>query len=197
MGGLSDDTLAEDTDLAMAVNRAGWRVAYEARAVAWTESPATFAGLWRQRYRWSYGILQSAWKHRAAMWSGDGGHLGRRGLPYLVSFHVVLVLLAPLIDLFTVYGALFLNTAHVLAFWSAFTLVQLGLAVYAMRLGQEPLGPLWAVPVQQLVYRQLLYLVLVSSMVSALLGIRLPWNKLARSGEVTPASLGLEQRVRL
>ena len=40
-GGISDDTLAEDTDLTMALHRAGWRVVYEETRRACTEAPAT------------------------------------------------------------------------------------------------------------------------------------------------------------
>ena len=64
VGGVSDDTLAEDTDLTMAIWRAGWRVVYEETAIAWTEVPAPLRQLWRQRYRWCYGTLQAMWKHR-------------------------------------------------------------------------------------------------------------------------------------
>src|SRR5437764_6509794 len=52
VGGVSAQTLAEDTDLTMAVSRAGWRVAYQPDAIAWTEAPGTVRPLWRQRYRW-------------------------------------------------------------------------------------------------------------------------------------------------
>ncbi|HEV7864316.1 MAG TPA: glycosyltransferase, partial [Acidimicrobiia bacterium] len=48
VGGVSDETLAEDTDLTMAINRAGWRVVFEARARAWTEVPTSIGQLWRQ-----------------------------------------------------------------------------------------------------------------------------------------------------
>ena len=61
-GGLSLDTIAEDTDLTMAIHRAGWQVVYEESALAYTEAPATLAQLWKQRYRWSYGIMQAIWK---------------------------------------------------------------------------------------------------------------------------------------
>ena len=67
VGGVSDDTLAEDTDLTMAICRRGWRVVYEEHARAWTEAPASLGQLWRQRYRWSYGTMQSMWKHRHAV----------------------------------------------------------------------------------------------------------------------------------
>src|SRR5690606_30282668 len=67
VGGVSADTLAEDTDLTMAVLRAGWRVSYEERALAWTEAPSSLRQLWRQRYRWCYGTMQAMWKHRHAL----------------------------------------------------------------------------------------------------------------------------------
>ncbi|UTT71407.1 bifunctional polysaccharide deacetylase/glycosyltransferase family 2 protein [Arthrobacter sp. DNA4] len=70
VGGVSDDTLAEDTDLTMALCRDGWRVVYQEDARAWTEAPATLGALWRQRYRWCYGTLQAMWKHRGAVVQG-------------------------------------------------------------------------------------------------------------------------------
>ena len=100
VGGISDETLAEDTDVTMALCRAGWRVVYEERAKAWTEAPATLEQLYRQRYRWSYGTMQAMWKHRKALTdSGASGRFGRRGLPFLALFGVALPLLAPVVDI--------------------------------------------------------------------------------------------------
>ena len=102
VGGVSAATLAEDTDLTMAICRAGWRVIYVPAACAWTEAPATLRQLWRQRYRWCYGTMQAMWKHRGATReSGAAGMLGRRGLPYLLAFQMMLPLLAPVIDIAT------------------------------------------------------------------------------------------------
>src|SRR4051812_49651431 len=82
VGGISDETLAEDTDVTMALCRAGWRIVYEERAKAWTEAPATLEQLYRQRYRWSYGTMQAMWKHRRApLASGGAGPFGRVGPP--------------------------------------------------------------------------------------------------------------------
>jgi cellulose synthase/poly-beta-1,6-N-acetylglucosamine synthase-like glycosyltransferase/peptidoglycan/xylan/chitin deacetylase (PgdA/CDA1 family) len=182
VAGFSDDTLAEDTDITMAVNRAGWRVVYEERAVAWTEAPASLGDLWRQRYRWSYGTFQAMWKHRGAVRQRDQRHLGRRGLPYLALFQVLLPALAPVVDLFGVWGLLFLPRVPVLTFWLGFNLLAFGLALLAFRLDREPLDPLWSLPLQQFVYRQLMYLVVLQSLVTAVVGSRLRWHKPARSG---------------
>ncbi|MEV1315786.1 bifunctional polysaccharide deacetylase/glycosyltransferase family 2 protein [Micromonospora arborensis] len=184
VGGVPSDTLAEDTDLTMKVLRAGWRVVYEESAIAWTEAPSSLRQLWRQRYRWCYGTMQAMWKHRHALReSGAGGKLGRRGLPYLTVFQIVLPLTAPAVDVFAVYGLLFLPWSTLALAWAGLLLLQAATAGYALRLDRERYGPLWALPLQQLVYRQLMYLVVVQSVVTALIGNRLRWQRMVRTGE--------------
>jgi cellulose synthase/poly-beta-1,6-N-acetylglucosamine synthase-like glycosyltransferase/peptidoglycan/xylan/chitin deacetylase (PgdA/CDA1 family) len=183
VGGLSSQTLAEDTDLTMAVCRSPWRVTYEESAIAWTEAPSSLRQLWRQRYRWCYGTLQAMWKHRRAVIEhGPSGRFGRRTLTYLGLYHVLLPLIAPVVDLATIYGFLFLNPLKVGGFWLAFNLLQLLSCGYALRLDRERLGTLWALPLQQLVYRQLLYLVTVQSVIAALIGTPQRWQVIRRAG---------------
>ncbi len=192
-GGVSGATLAEDTDLTMSIGRAGWDVAYAADARAWTEAPASLGGLWRQRYRWAYGTLQAVWKHRRAVLR-RGDRIGRRAIPYLALFQVVLPLAGPLIDLFALYGLLFLDPVAVLWYWLGFNSLQLTLGLYAFHLDREPLRGLAWLPLQQFVYRQLMYLVVIESAVSALAGTRLRWHKLERTGEIEIGSQGVARR---
>ncbi len=183
VGGVSEATLAEDTDLTMALWRAGWRVVYEETAIAWTEVPTSLGQLWRQRYRWCYGTLQSMWKHRRALREvGQAGRFARRALPYLLLFQVALPLLAPIVDVFALYGVLFADPVESIGVWLAFLVVQLLGAGYALRLDKERLTALWAMPLQLFVYRQLMYLVIIQSVVSALFGTRLRWHRIHRSG---------------
>jgi cellulose synthase/poly-beta-1,6-N-acetylglucosamine synthase-like glycosyltransferase/peptidoglycan/xylan/chitin deacetylase (PgdA/CDA1 family) len=184
VGGFSSSTLAEDTDVTIALGRGGWRVAYVEDARAFTEAPGTLAALWRQRYRWSYGTLQAVWKHRRALLSRQGGRIGRVGIPYLLLFQVLLPLLAPLIDVFAIYGIVFLDPLPIIAFWAGFNLLLLVLALFAFRLDHESPRVLWAMPLQQLVYRQLMYLVVIQSVISAARGVRLRWQHVERTGEV-------------
>ncbi|MEU8976084.1 bifunctional polysaccharide deacetylase/glycosyltransferase family 2 protein [Streptomyces monashensis] len=195
LGGVSDATLAEDTDLTMALCRAGWRVVYEEGAVAWTEAPASLNALWRQRYRWCYGTLQAMWKHRGALVQrGAAGKLGRRGLVYLLLFQVLLPLLAPVVDIFAVYGLVFLDPVRITALWLGFLLLQLGMGLYAFRLDGERPGPLWSLPLQQFVYRQLMYLVVIQSVFTAVSGSRLRWQRMERYGSLR-APAGAEPSV--
>jgi cellulose synthase/poly-beta-1,6-N-acetylglucosamine synthase-like glycosyltransferase len=185
VGGFTHDTLAEDTEITMALHRAGWRVAFEPRAIAWTEAPSRLRDLWRQRYRWSYGTMQSVWKHRGAVVDkGPGRRLGRVGLPYLLCFQVALPLLGPAVDLFTLYGLIFLDARVFALYWIGFTLLQVGVAAYALHLDGETMRPVWAVPFQQFVYRQMMYLVVIQSIASALAGVRVGWHQLRRTGRL-------------
>jgi cellulose synthase/poly-beta-1,6-N-acetylglucosamine synthase-like glycosyltransferase/peptidoglycan/xylan/chitin deacetylase (PgdA/CDA1 family) len=191
VGGVSDDTLAEDTDLTMAILRDGWRAVYAPDAVAWTEAPASLGQLWKQRYRWSYGTMQAMWKHRrAAIERGGSGRLGRRGLPYLLLFQVMLPLLAPLVDVFAAWGLIFGQALEMGAVWLGFLAVQMMASWYAFRLDGERARVLWTVPLQQFVYRQLMYFVVIQSMVTALIGSRLRWQRMDRHGMGTPPGTG-------
>jgi cellulose synthase/poly-beta-1,6-N-acetylglucosamine synthase-like glycosyltransferase/peptidoglycan/xylan/chitin deacetylase (PgdA/CDA1 family) len=183
VGGVSAQTLAEDTDLTMAILRAGWQVVYAPDAIAWTEAPASLRQLWRQRYRWCYGTMQAAWKHRSALTErGAAGRFGRRGLTYLLLFQVLLPLSAPMADVFLFYGLLFMAPIKIAAVWGGFMLAQLLVAAYALHLDRERYGVLWSMPFQQIIYRQLIYLVVFQSIVMALLGGRLGWHRMVRTG---------------
>ena len=187
IGGMSNETLAEDTDATLALGRAGWRIVYVEEARAWTEAPSSLGALWRQRYRWCYGTIQSIWKHKAAFWRKGEERVGRRALPYLVLFQIALPLLAPLIDLFSVYGFVFLGARWVGLYWAVFTALQVALGCYAFRLDRESPWALVAMPLQQFVYRQLMYLVVIESVLTALRGNRLPWLPSDRTGTIEMA----------
>ncbi|GLW96217.1 bifunctional polysaccharide deacetylase/glycosyltransferase family 2 protein [Microtetraspora sp. NBRC 16547] len=186
VGGLSDDTLAEDTDLTMAICRAGWRVVYEERALAWTEAPSSLGQLWRQRYRWCYGTLQAMWKHRGAV--VEPGPFGRRCLGYLMTFQVLLPLLAPTVDIMAIYSTLVGDPLPVVAVWAGFVTVQALTGWYALRLDGEKASALWVLPLQQFVYRQLMYLVVIQSVATAVLGARLRWHSIRREGTFSAAT---------
>ncbi|WP_242608562.1 bifunctional polysaccharide deacetylase/glycosyltransferase family 2 protein [Actinomadura formosensis] len=183
VGCVPSDTLAEDTDLTMAICRTGARVVYQEKAIAWTEAPSSLRQLWRQRYRWCYGTMQAMWKHRRSIIErGDSGRFGRRCLPYLTVFQVILPLFAPAVDLFALFGMFFLDPAAPILTWTAFVVAQAAAGAYALWLDHEPIRPLWVLPLQQFVYRQLMYLVVVQSVVTALLGSRLGWHTIRRTG---------------
>lgn len=195
IGGMSDDTLAEDTDVTMALHRGGWRVVYAENARAWTEAPESVQQLWSQRYRWSYGTMQAIWKHRRAVIErGPSGRFGRVGLPLVSLFMVLAPLLAPLIDIFLIYGVVFGPTRKTVVAWLGVLAVQAVCAAYAFRLDKERMTHLISLPLQQILYRQLMYVVLLQSWITALTGGRLRWQKLRRTGGVHAPGAGHPER---
>jgi cellulose synthase/poly-beta-1,6-N-acetylglucosamine synthase-like glycosyltransferase len=195
LGGYPSDTLAEDQDLTMAVQRAGWRVEFDPEARAYTEAPENIAGLLKQRFRWSFGTLQCLWKHRAALFNPKRPVLGFIALPQIWLFQIFLTALAPLVDLaivWSAFSALYSWTFHPiewsaddfmrpLFYWAAFIFLDLSAGALGMALERRaPWGDLVWMPVQRFGYRQLMYYVVVKSIGAALHGARVGWGKLER-----------------
>ena len=205
VGSYQYDTVAEDADLTMSLLQHGYRVQYEDRALAFTEAPMTPGGLMRQRFRWSFGILQAVWKHRKAFLRG--GVLGWVALPNIVIFQIMLPLVSPLIDLMFLFGALsyFLdrhyhpdtanpaNFEKLMFFFALFLVIDFVASAIAFLL-ERPVARhsndkwlLLQVWLQRFAYRQLFSLVLVKTLKRAFDGRPFSWDKLDRSANVSPS----------
>ncbi|PZQ61082.1 MAG: polysaccharide deacetylase [Sphingomonas taxi] len=199
VGGYPEDTLAEDQDLTIAIQRAGWRVTYDPRAVAWTEAPETFRALAKQRYRWAFGTLQCLWKHRAVLRTRRPSGLALVGLPQAWLFQIAFAAISPLIDLtlvLSIVGTALRVHQHGWAqtsgdvgtmglYWLAFTGVEVLCGWIAYRLdGRGERYPALLLVAQRLVYRQIMYWVVLRAIVSAVAGLVVGWGKLERTGRV-------------
>ena len=199
VGGFSDQTLAEDQDLTMTLLRRGYRIAYADHAVAFTEAPDSMRTLARQRFRWSFGTLQCVWKHRAVLLRPKYGTLGMVALPNIWIFQLLLPAISPVADLlffwslFTVYLNKVEHSAEyalqtleqVLFFYSLFLLVDWLAAVVALLMEEgEERGLIWLVLLQRFAYRQVMYWVVLKSLVAALKGHVIGWGKLERKATV-------------
>ncbi|MGU3391317.1 polysaccharide deacetylase family protein [Sphingomonas sp. M1A8_2b] len=200
VGGYPDDTLAEDQDLTIAIQRHGWRVQYDQFAIAWTEAPETIRALAKQRFRWAFGTLQCLYKHRSAIGSSHPRGLGWVGLPQAIVFQIVLASISPIIDLALLvsFASTYLSvqahgweqTSHdvytMLAYWLIFTAIDVLAATIAFALERkERWGLLWLLIPQRIGYRQVMYYVVLKAIAQALRGPLVGWGKLARTGRVT------------
>ncbi len=203
VGGYPEDTLAEDQDLTIAIQRRGWRVTYDIDAIALTEAPETFRALARQRFRWSFGTLQCLWKHRAALREGRPVGLTRIGMPQAWLFQIAFSALSPLIDLALVLS--FIGTIvrvhqhgwaqtqsdvlRMLTYWLVFVAVDVtaGWIAYRMDPARQRFPALRLVA-QRFVYRQLMYGIVLRAVSAALRGRLVGWGKLERSGSVSTAT---------
>ena len=199
LGGFPIDTLAEDQDLTIAVQRAGFSALFDSTAVARTEAPATVRGLARQRFRWAYGTLQCLWKYRDVTFNPRYGALGMVALPQVWLFQIALSAIAPLVDLsfiwqvfgasmnYMQHGAEFnsANVQKIAVYYCVFMVVDLLAAMVGFLMEKrEDWSLLWWLMLQRFGYRQLMYYVVVRSIFAALRGPSVGWGKLERAGTV-------------
>jgi cellulose synthase/poly-beta-1,6-N-acetylglucosamine synthase-like glycosyltransferase len=199
VGGFRHDTLAEDQDLTIAIRRAGYRIAYAEEAIAYTEAPDTLPGLARQRFRWSFGTLQCAWKHRDALFRRREGTLGMIALPQTWLYQLLLTAISPLADVLFLWslvsvwitrvehGAQYaaVGMEKVLILSAVFLFVDWLAAAAAMVIEPgEDRSLLWLIALQRFAYRQVMYWVVVKSLVAALRGRVVGWGKLERKATV-------------
>jgi cellulose synthase/poly-beta-1,6-N-acetylglucosamine synthase-like glycosyltransferase/peptidoglycan/xylan/chitin deacetylase (PgdA/CDA1 family)/spore germination protein YaaH len=196
-GGFSDETLAEDQDLTLSLGRAGKRVVYAEDAIAYTEAPTTIGTLARQRFRWSFGTLQCAWKHRDMTFKPRYGALGMVALPNLWIFQLFYAAVSPLADLlfvwslFSVLLAKFqhgeeyalVNLQSIVTLYALFLLVDWLAAVIAFLMEpREDKTLTWVIFLQRFTYRQVMYWVVLKSILAAVRGHVVGWGKLERTG---------------
>jgi cellulose synthase/poly-beta-1,6-N-acetylglucosamine synthase-like glycosyltransferase len=197
VGGYPVDTLAEDQDLTIAIQRAGWRVTYDQYAIAWTEAPENFRGLAKQRFRWAFGTLQCLWKHRSLIGRGRPRGLALIGLPQAILFQILLAAVSPIIDLALLLSLIktwgrvaehgwaqtHTDLGKMLTFWLIFTAIDLLAATIAFALERrERWRLLWLLVPQRVGYRQVMYYVVLKALVQAIRGPSVGWGKLERSG---------------
>jgi peptidoglycan-N-acetylglucosamine deacetylase len=202
-GAFHTDTVAEDADLTMALLRRGYRVEYEDRALAYTEAPVNASGLMRQRFRWSFGILQAVYKHRATF--ARKGALGWVALPNIVVFQILLPLVSPFIDLMFAWGAIWYlgqryyhpestdpaSFQRLVIFFLTFLVIDFITSAIAFALERSTpdtredswlLSQVW---LQRFAYRQLFSWVLFKTVKRAAEGEPFAWDKLERTAAVT------------
>ncbi len=183
-GGFHEDTLAEDTDLTLRLIAAGHRVVYAERALAFTEAPETAKALLKQRFRWTYGVLQACWKYKNRLFRPSGGVLGWLILPTFAIYQFLVPLIAPIVDLLLIVSLVRGRASEVALYYFLFFALDLLLSAAAVLLEGEDLTLLLGLFVQRIAYRQLLWVALARSIWNALSGFTVGWGKLARTGSV-------------
>jgi cellulose synthase/poly-beta-1,6-N-acetylglucosamine synthase-like glycosyltransferase/peptidoglycan/xylan/chitin deacetylase (PgdA/CDA1 family)/spore germination protein YaaH len=183
-GGLSLETLAEDTDLTLSLHRRRERIVYVPGAIAWTEAPETVRALTRQRSRWAYGTLQCLWKHRDMVFNWNYRALGWFGLPSIWFFQIILVAVTPMVDLFLLASLPFGVWSAVLPFIIIFLAMDVLLATLACLLEREPVIRAWRILPMRLIYRPMLSYCIWKAILRAIKGAWVSWGKVERTASV-------------
>ncbi len=188
-GGFTTDTLAEDCDLTIRILKAGYVIDNEAQAIALTEAPETLKEFFKQRFRWTFGVMQTFWKHKDALFNNRYKGLGWIALPDILIFKYIIPLFSPLGDLFMLLGLFTENRSKIAVYYLIFLVVDALIAVLAFAFEKGNMLKLfWIIP-QRLIYRWLMLIILFRSFRRALKGELQHWGVLKRTGNVKDISL--------
>ena len=188
-GGFTSDTLAEDCDLTIRILRSGYQVTNCIEAIAVTEAPETLKQFMKQRFRWSYGIMQSFWKNRDACFNPKYKGLGMVSLPNILLFQILLPMIAPLADLMLLVSIIWNwkdpeSLQKIGLFYLLFLVVDIMVGLVAFLFEKEKISKLiWLIP-QRFMYRQLMYVILFRSIKRVIKGENQAWGVLKRTGNV-------------
>ncbi len=207
VGGYSNQTLAEDTDLTLRIRKLGRKIVYEKDAIAITEAPSNIRDFVKQRIRWQYGTLQCLWKHKSMVFNPRYGYLGIVVLPETLLSYVFLGMMVAylymlVILLFNFTISLFSSRADIQMliggdFTRSLMFVMGSLALYYISNVMAVLVDnnknkwqvLWYLPYQMIVYRAILWFTQCLVVLKAIRGGHQSWNHLQRKGLSSKAHL--------
>lgn len=183
VGGFSTDTLVEDQDMTLTILRMGKRVVYESNAISYTETPHSVKNFLKQRFRWIYGTMQCFFKHKGIIVERPTSWMSLVVMPNTFIFNILLPLSYPLADSALIFGFLFGDWGSLILPFIILTLFDTLYAMIGVWEDKSARKLLWAVPLQRIVYRQLLYYTVIKSLIRAIEGTGSGWNKFTKAGE--------------
>jgi cellulose synthase/poly-beta-1,6-N-acetylglucosamine synthase-like glycosyltransferase len=185
VGGYERDTYAEDCELTLRILFQGWKINYEPQAVAWTEAPETVYALFKQRYRWGRGILQSAIKHRHQLFRIFPNTLDNVTLWFLIFESVMWPGLNLFAITFFVFVAVTIGFTNIIFFWwMQLTILDVVAALFCVAVEKEDIR----LAAYSVFYR-LYYIPLVDAMkffaaLDEMFHVEMRWAKLERFGRI-------------
>jgi poly-beta-1,6 N-acetyl-D-glucosamine synthase len=185
VGGYDTDTFAEDADVTLKLLTAGWHIAYEERAIAYTEAPERFLELIKQRYRWTRGILQALRKRGS--WLGAP----RRGMAVWLSLLVMLfeAIVWPAMNivgnlLFTLAALSAGVASGVFYWWALLTMLDVAAALYAVGMEGEDLRLIPYAVAYRFFFITMIDVAKLLATAEEVARVRMTWGKLERVGRL-------------
>ena len=186
VGGFSHETLAEDCDLTLKIQRTGrYKILQDNEAISYTEAPEDMSSFAKQRFRWLFGNVQALWKQRKIIDDPRYGWLGCLTMPIAVVTVVTPILFWPLLVFLTYQNILSGNILLILYYFLASLFLQIVISAVGLILAHERPSLLLAAPYARLVYSPIRTYLLYKMLVTIAKGTYVGWNKLIRTGSVT------------
>ena len=184
IGGYELDTFAEDCDITIKLLIHRYKIEYEPYAITWTEAPETMRDFFKQRYRWTRGILQSLRKHYGSMFKG-AGFINTFMLWYMAFESLVWPVMNIFAQVYFLYVVIFFDLAtFVIFWWGQLTVLDIVVAMFCLSMERESMKLVPYSVIYRIYFVVLTDVCKVIASIEELLKIEMTWGKLTRSGKM-------------
>lgn len=185
VGGYDTDTFAEDADITLKILTAGWHIAYEERAIAWTEAPESLLDLIKQRYRWTRGILQAMRKRSSWIVAPRGGIAVWLSLLAMLFEALIWPVVNILANLLFAIAALTVGaTSGIVSWWVLLTMLDAAAALYTVAMEEEDLRLVPYAFIYRILFITMIDVAKLFASIEEAANVRMTWGKLARAGRI-------------
>jgi len=195
VGGFKPEMIAEDTELTLRLLQSNYVLRNARDAVAYTEAPDNLKMFFRQRVRWTAGLMQGLLEHNRKLLSHTNRFLRYLVLPMTWCFRIIFPFFLPIVDYYFLYSIVFLHHYEAFAWWSAILLTEALTHFIILKNNNERVGVFKLVVMQRL-YRHLLFINYWFILRRWFNGTLFHWNKVARKGNVTMEPLYNKKKFR-
>lgn len=170
-------------DLTMKLASRGEKIEFCTKAIAYTEAPQTFSGLYKQRYRWSYGTWQVLYKYRNSIFQNGLNIFSGILYPYLFTFAVIDVITTFLFVGLFIFAVMNGLVHFYLFYLSMFIVLKFLLSLYStVNLNDSKDSTLFTIQ-EYVFYTHIVSLISLKSLVDLTLGKPTLWNGVPRLGK--------------
>jgi cellulose synthase/poly-beta-1,6-N-acetylglucosamine synthase-like glycosyltransferase len=184
IGLFKEGFIGEDLELTWRIHKAGYRVAFEPRALVRAEAPHTLKGLWNQRVRWARGFIQTLRIHHDLLFQ-------KSAFGFYLPLNAIAMLIIPLLQLASIMLLpvllIFMPRAVSMSMLDLIGWLGIGfalfVAVFAIALDRawKDLRYLWVIPLW-VPYSLFIDAVMLWAIILELAGTEAKWNKVERHG---------------
>jgi len=185
VGGYSSDTFAEDCDLTLKILSLNYKIKYEALSISNTEAPENLRDIFKQRYRWTRGIMQSLKKHKKKVFLPFNNFSTSFTLWMMIFESFLWPVMNIFAHLFLVFVAINYGFTPILVlWWCLLTVLDMAIAVHCVTMENESF---MLVPYS--FFYRIFYILAIDicklfALLEEILGFKMVWGKVERKGRL-------------
>jgi cellulose synthase/poly-beta-1,6-N-acetylglucosamine synthase-like glycosyltransferase len=183
LDGFTSKALAEDCDITLRMLCANYVIKNASEAISFTEAPDTVNMFFKQRVRWTVGLVQGVLRYGGQLTKHPNKTLAFIVLPYTWCFRIILPFFVPLADYFFLVSYFFLGNHELLPVYLMCMLMETCITGFILILEKQRINLLQLIFMQK-IFRHLILFSYVCIFLRWTKGSLYKWNKIPRQGNV-------------